>query len=153
MTQQYKCRLSQYITFGLLASLQSVNLFWFFLILRIAKNYVFHEHLDDERSQYGSEDGEAEGTGAAKEAGGKTRGGAKGTGETTEEKRRRMGVETPAEAKSLLTNGNERNSTPTSRSVPPELLINGEPPEMVSELQSRSPGTPSPRKRSLRRKG
>ncbi|KAI9671351.1 MAG: hypothetical protein M1831_004260 [Alyxoria varia] len=155
VTQQYKCRLSQYITFGLLASLQSVNLFWFFLILRIAKNYVFHEHLDDERSQYGSEDGEAEGAGAGggKEAGEKTKGGKKAGGETTDEKRRRMGIETPAEAKSLLTNGNESNTTPTSRSIPPELLINGEPPELVSESQPQNSGTPSPRKRSLRRRG
>lgn len=30
-TQQYKCWISQYITFGLLASIQALNLFWFFL--------------------------------------------------------------------------------------------------------------------------
>ncbi|KAI9799886.1 MAG: hypothetical protein M1833_003808 [Piccolia ochrophora] len=49
-TQQYKCRLSQTIAFTLLASLQAVNLFWMFLILRIAKNYVFDKALDDDRS-------------------------------------------------------------------------------------------------------
>ena len=51
-TQQYKCWISQGITFALLASLQAVNLFWLFLILRIAKNYVFtKEELADERSE------------------------------------------------------------------------------------------------------
>ncbi|KAI5304095.1 hypothetical protein KEM56_006854 [Ascosphaera pollenicola] len=49
-TQQYKCWISQYITFGLLASLQSLNMFWFYLILRIAKNYVFSNVRKDERS-------------------------------------------------------------------------------------------------------
>jgi very-long-chain ceramide synthase len=49
-TQQYKCWISQYITFSLLACLQAVNLFWLFLILRIAKNYVFADELGDERS-------------------------------------------------------------------------------------------------------
>ncbi|KAI9740232.1 MAG: hypothetical protein M1834_004810 [Cirrosporium novae-zelandiae] len=47
---QYKCLLSQVITFTLLACLQAVNLFWFYLILRIAKNYVFDNHLEDNRS-------------------------------------------------------------------------------------------------------
>jgi very-long-chain ceramide synthase len=51
-TQQYKCWISQYITFALLACLQAVNLFWLYLILRIAKNYVFSkEELADERSE------------------------------------------------------------------------------------------------------
>ena len=51
-TQQYKCWISQIITFALLAILQAVNLFWLFLILRIAKNYVFSagEELEDTRS-------------------------------------------------------------------------------------------------------
>lgn len=49
-TQQYKCWISQYITFGLLASLQSLNMFWFYLIVRIAKNYVFSNVRKDERS-------------------------------------------------------------------------------------------------------
>ena len=55
-TQQYKCWISQYITFALLACLQAVNLFWLFLILRIAKNYVFttgppqDERSDDDDS-------------------------------------------------------------------------------------------------------
>ncbi|KAA8650913.1 TLC domain-containing protein [Aspergillus tanneri] len=50
-TQQYKCWISQYITFALLASLQAVNLFWLFLILRILKNYLFNSIAKDERSE------------------------------------------------------------------------------------------------------
>ncbi|RAH43913.1 TLC domain-containing protein [Aspergillus brunneoviolaceus CBS 621.78] len=49
-TQQYKCWISQYITFALLASLQAVNLFWLFLILRILKNYLISDIKKDERS-------------------------------------------------------------------------------------------------------
>lgn len=49
-TQQYKCWISQVITFALLASLQAVNLFWLYLIGRIAKNFVFNTALADERS-------------------------------------------------------------------------------------------------------
>jgi acyl-CoA-dependent ceramide synthase len=49
-TQQYKCWISQYITFALLASLQAVNLFWLYLILRIAKNFVFNSTATDPRS-------------------------------------------------------------------------------------------------------
>jgi acyl-CoA-dependent ceramide synthase len=49
-TQQYKCWISQYITFALLASLQAVNLFWLFLILRILANYIFNSVTKDERS-------------------------------------------------------------------------------------------------------
>ena len=56
VTQQYKCFLSQCITFGLLASLQAVNLFWLFLILRIAKNYVVTAVAADERSDDEEED-------------------------------------------------------------------------------------------------
>ncbi|KAI9810297.1 MAG: hypothetical protein M1827_006347 [Pycnora praestabilis] len=55
-TQQYKCRLSQAITFSLLASLQAVNLFWLFLILRIAKHYVFKRDLEDVRSDNEEDD-------------------------------------------------------------------------------------------------
>ncbi|KAJ4514923.1 sphingosine N-acyltransferase lag1 [Exophiala dermatitidis] len=57
-TQQYKCWISQIITFALLASLQAVNLFWLFLILRIAKNYVFANIVADERSDDEDEDEE-----------------------------------------------------------------------------------------------
>ncbi|KAL9080023.1 MAG: hypothetical protein Q9159_007668, partial [Coniocarpon cinnabarinum] len=58
--QQYKCWISQYITLSLLVSLQSVNLFWFFLILRIAKNVVLYDKKEDERSEYGSEEDESD---------------------------------------------------------------------------------------------
>lgn len=57
-TQQYKCLLSQSITFTLLASLQAVNIFWLFLILRVSKNYVFNKVRKDERSD--NEDEEEE---------------------------------------------------------------------------------------------
>ena len=49
-TQQYKCWISQAITFGLLASLQAVNLFWLFLILRIAVRFVWSNVAKDDRS-------------------------------------------------------------------------------------------------------
>lgn len=48
---QYKYWLTQYVTFGLLGSLQAVNLFWLYLILRIAKNYLWkREDIVDTRS-------------------------------------------------------------------------------------------------------
>lgn len=59
-TQQYKCWISQYITFGLLASLQAVNLFWLFLILRILANYIFNSVTKDERSDDEEEEEEVE---------------------------------------------------------------------------------------------
>lgn len=57
-TQQYKCWISQYITFALLASLQAVNAFWLFLILRILKNYLFSNIKKDERSDEEDEEEE-----------------------------------------------------------------------------------------------
>ncbi|KAL4800696.1 TLC domain-containing protein [Aspergillus venezuelensis] len=59
-TQQYKCWISQYITFALLASLQAVNAFWLFLILRILKNYLFTNIKKDERSDDEDEEEEEE---------------------------------------------------------------------------------------------
>ncbi|KAL4996073.1 TLC domain-containing protein [Aspergillus recurvatus] len=59
-TQQYKCWISQYITFALLASLQAVNAFWLFLILRILKNYLFSNIKKDERSDEEDEEEEEE---------------------------------------------------------------------------------------------
>ncbi|QIW94495.1 hypothetical protein AMS68_000013 [Peltaster fructicola] len=47
---QYKCYISHPITFGLLATLQAVNLFWFFLICRILFRLVFASDLKDDRS-------------------------------------------------------------------------------------------------------
>lgn len=49
-TQQYKCWISQYITFALLASLQSINLFWLFFIGRIAYNMACAKVIQDVRS-------------------------------------------------------------------------------------------------------
>ena len=49
-TQQYKCWISQSITFGLLALLQMVNIFWIFLILRILYRALFSDVVKDERS-------------------------------------------------------------------------------------------------------
>jgi acyl-CoA-dependent ceramide synthase len=57
-TQQYKCWISQIITFVLLASLQAVNLFWLYLIFRVSKNYVFNVTIADERSDNEGEEEE-----------------------------------------------------------------------------------------------
>jgi len=54
--QQYKCRISQVITFVLLASLQALNLFWLFLILRISWKYVVTRVAEDETSDNEKED-------------------------------------------------------------------------------------------------
>lgn len=51
VTQQYKCWISQYITFALLMALQLVNLYWFVLIVRIAYRYVVHNEQEDVRSE------------------------------------------------------------------------------------------------------
>ncbi|KAM0820761.1 putative TLC domain-containing protein [Seiridium cardinale] len=50
-TQQYKCRLSQVIAGSLLSSLQALNLFWLFFIIRIAYRFVFHNVAQDDRSE------------------------------------------------------------------------------------------------------
>lgn len=49
-TEQYKCALSHYISLVLLASLQSLNLFWLWAIIRIAYRFVFHNIAEDDRS-------------------------------------------------------------------------------------------------------
>ena len=49
-TQQYKCPLSQAITASLLISLQALNLFWLFYILRIAYRVLAHNVAKDDRS-------------------------------------------------------------------------------------------------------
>ena len=60
--QHYKFPLSQWITFGLLAALQAVNLFWLFLIARILWRMLlsFGDVVEDERSEYGSDDEEVD---------------------------------------------------------------------------------------------
>nr|UWK20625.1 longevity assurance factor/sphinganine N acyl transferase subunit 1 [Trichoderma oligosporum] len=57
-TQQYKCWISQYITTALLASLQALNLFWLFYILRIAFRFIRDKEATDDRSE--DEDDEEE---------------------------------------------------------------------------------------------
>ncbi|KAK5051572.1 hypothetical protein LTR84_003224 [Exophiala bonariae] len=49
-TQQYKCWISQVITFSLLAILQALNIFWLFLIFRVLWNYIMTRNLVDETS-------------------------------------------------------------------------------------------------------
>ncbi|KAK9451107.1 TLC domain-containing protein [Limtongia smithiae] len=60
-TQQYKCWISQYITFALLASLQAVNVYWLCLIIRVAYKYVFLKVAKDERSDDEDEEDEVPG--------------------------------------------------------------------------------------------
>lgn len=50
VTEQYKCWLSQWISTALLASLQALNLFWLYHILRIAYRIVFFNVIEDDRS-------------------------------------------------------------------------------------------------------
>ncbi|KAL2221654.1 ceramide synthase membrane component [Thermoascus aurantiacus ATCC 26904] len=97
-TEQYKCWISQYITFALLASLQAVNLFWLFLILRILKNYLVNSVKRDERSDNEEEEEQA----PAKDTNGTA---AIANGEETTVTRRNVGKE---------------NQTP-------QVLVNGEP--------------------------
>lgn len=49
-TEQFKCELSHVISTILLASLQSLNLFWLWAILRIAHRFVFQKVAEDDRS-------------------------------------------------------------------------------------------------------
>ncbi|KAG4221387.1 Sphingosine N-acyltransferase-like protein [Phytophthora cactorum] len=50
-TEQYKCPLSFVITLVLLSSLQALNLFWFFFIVRIAYRFIVYQEADDDRSE------------------------------------------------------------------------------------------------------
>ncbi|KAL8671024.1 MAG: hypothetical protein Q9168_004456 [Polycauliona sp. 1 TL-2023] len=65
-TQQYKCTLSQYISFSLLACLQAMNIFWLYFIARVALK-VFKtgekkdERSDDEEEEDDVEEGEEDG--------------------------------------------------------------------------------------------
>lgn len=60
-TQQYKCWISQYITFALLACLQALNLYWIYVILRIAYKLVFHKIARDDREDDEDEDEDEDG--------------------------------------------------------------------------------------------
>ena len=54
--QQYKCWISQAITFSLLACLQAVNIFWFVLIIRILVRLLWSGVRKDDRSDEEDED-------------------------------------------------------------------------------------------------
>lgn len=58
--EQFKCWISQYISFTLLACLQALNLFWLFLILRIAYRLVIYNIAEDDRSDNEEEPEESE---------------------------------------------------------------------------------------------
>ena len=59
-TEQYKCWISHAVTLVLLAVLQSVNLFWFYLILKILVRYFRTGEEKDERSDDEAEEEEEE---------------------------------------------------------------------------------------------
>ena len=60
-TQQYKCWISQYITFALLASLQAINIFWLYFIAKVAvKVYKGGDKKDDRSDDEDEEDVEEE---------------------------------------------------------------------------------------------
>ncbi|KAL7904712.1 TLC domain-containing protein [Trichoderma velutinum] len=50
-TQQYKCWISNIITFALLASLQALNLFWLYCLLRSMYKFVVYRIKKDDRSE------------------------------------------------------------------------------------------------------
>jgi very-long-chain ceramide synthase len=49
-TEQYKCSISHYISTALLASLQCLNIFWLYYILRIAYRFLLTNVAQDDRS-------------------------------------------------------------------------------------------------------
>lgn len=57
-TQQYKCWISQPITFFLIFALQLVNIYWLVLIFRILYRYIFAGVAKDERSDDEDDDEE-----------------------------------------------------------------------------------------------
>lgn len=59
-TGQYKCDLAFWITLTLLSSLQALNLFWLFFIVRIAYRFVVYSKADDDRSEAEDSDMEEE---------------------------------------------------------------------------------------------
>lgn len=50
-TQQYKCTLSFVITLALLLTLQSINVFWLYCLLRSAYRFLVHNIVKDDRSE------------------------------------------------------------------------------------------------------
>ncbi|TPX07176.1 uncharacterized protein E0L32_010879 [Thyridium curvatum] len=59
-TEQYKCWISNVVTFVLLALLQALNLFWLYCLLRSAYRFVVHNIAKDDRSEDEDEEGEME---------------------------------------------------------------------------------------------
>lgn len=59
-TGQYKCLLSNVLIFGMLASLQALNLFWLYCLLRSAYRFVVHNIAKDDRSETDTEPEELE---------------------------------------------------------------------------------------------
>lgn len=109
-TQQYKCWISQSITFALLASLQAVNLFWLFLILRILSNYFINNVKKDERSDDEDEDEEVP---AEEQPNGQVAATATATEETPSAAKRTPGkeIETPqAQSNGTAANGSSDGS-------------------------------------------
>lgn len=71
--EEFKCGLSQFLSFALLGTLQGVNLYWLYLIFRIAKNYLSQSQFADVRSDDEDEEEEdvvdgGKGNGKVKEA-------------------------------------------------------------------------------------
>lgn len=58
--EQYKCWISQAITFVLLSCLQVINIIWLVYVLRVARNYVFNNDRRDERSDDEDEEEEVD---------------------------------------------------------------------------------------------
>jgi acyl-CoA-dependent ceramide synthase len=58
--EQYKCPLANVITFGLLAALQALNLFWLYCLVRNAYKFAVLGEAKDDRSE-AEDEGEVEG--------------------------------------------------------------------------------------------
>lgn len=56
--EQFKCLLSNVITFALLAALQALNLFWLYCLMRSAYRFVFQGIAKDDRSEAEGEEDE-----------------------------------------------------------------------------------------------
>lgn len=59
-TQQYKCWISNIITFALLASLQALNLFWLYCLFRSMYKFVVYRIKKDDRSESSGEEENAQ---------------------------------------------------------------------------------------------
>lgn len=57
--EHYKCWISQYVCFGLLAAILLLNIYWSFLILRIAYRFLVKAGLKDDRSDDEEDDADS----------------------------------------------------------------------------------------------